>query len=542
MRLRFTLFWIVAALALQVSVSDGAPKKKKKAPAAPSAETAKLTFDSGKSVMCLTPAWAEGGMPAHSGSSTVKVTICGKTVPASGWVAGAGYQVGLDADGDGMVNSGEYRNVAKGGSTILTAKVRGKQLCVRVTDIQIHYDENKKTVTSMRWKMQGAYGWVGKIGAVPIRILDEDLNGKYGNNGKDAICIGKGKLAVPLRPRHRIGKQFYELKISEDGSSLEYKQLKDPKCGLVRAPMSDKALLGLVLEGGNGAYDIRACGRTGIPQGTYRLLYGAIGDLKSPMTIYMDKHRRRDALKYEIQADKTNLIRMGPPLQLVFAVGIHADKKKPKTYTRIDIRPPTQILGVGGELYGPIRFPNVRSKRARPSVAIMQGRRYLAREVLPERHGKVGHYSWNIPKKKSIRGLRVAVAMQTRALGKVVGTRTIKQIVEREAFAPPKTDKPSVVTSPWKRPGKRTRPVKPKPPSVVKKPTTRPTSKDPKSPKPPASAGGKERAAERLLKLARSYRSLNRRDKAMEKLEELIRKYPDTKAAATAKHLLEIMK
>jgi len=531
---RFTRFWVVVAVVLQVSVSVGAPGKT--APADPSAGTAKLTFDDGRSVTCLTPDWAEGGERVQASSSTAKAEIGGKSVTASGWVAGEGYQVGLDANGDGIVNSNEYRNVAKTGSTILIAKSGKKQVCVRCTDIHIHYDKNKKEVTHMRWRMQGVYGRTGKIGSVPIRILDENLDGEYKHNGQDAICIGKAKLAVPLRRRHRIGEHFYELKISEDGSSLEYKPLEDPKPGLVRAPMSKKFLLGLVLEGANGAYDIQECSRTGIPSGTYKLVYGAIGDPRSPMAVYSE----RETLKYKIQADKTNFIRMGQPLQLVFHTGYHEDKNKTPATRRIRIGRPDKIMGAGGEVYGPVRFPNARSRKARPSVAIMQGGRFLVREVMPERDGKIHEYSWEVPRKKSIRGIRVAVAIQTRALGRVVGTRTIRQIVAKEKFAPPKSDKPSVITSPWRRSAKRPKRVKPKP-SKGKgeaKPTTRPATVKPKT---PVSAAGKEQTAQRLVQLARSYDRMKLRAKAIEKLKQVVAKYPDTKAAGTARKLLDKM-
>ena len=541
------LFAVVVVLALS-SVSVAADKaveaKKPVAAAKPLKGKVTLTYDSGKSVTCLTRRWADGGKSVSANGSTAKVSIAGKAIPAAGWKSGASYRIGLDANGDGIVNNEEYRKVAPGGSVVLTGKLGGKELSVRCVEVSVQYDDKEGKVRNMRWRMQGVYGWVGQIDSVKIRILDENLDGKYGHDGGDAIQIGNGKLALPLRGRHRIGENFYKLKIEPDGSSMEFTKIPDPKVGMVRSPFTGKYLLGLVLENGSGAYDIQACSRTGIPAGTYNVAYGAVGDPRSPLAFYSTGN----TLKYEIQADMKNLIRIGPPLQLVFSADYQEtkkdkdDKSNKPAVRKLNIKRPDRIIGAGGERYGPVSFPNARSAKGRPGVMIFQGGKTLAKAVMPERDGKVGDFSWEFPRMVSPRGSRVMMAASIRGLGKVTGVRTIRQIAAKEEFAPPKTDKPSVITTPWKKPAKSTKIAKtPKPPVGLKpKPTTR-RSTGTRPAKSPKSASSNEQKAERLLNLAESYNRMKLRSKAIEMLKKAVEKYPDTKAAAAERARLDAM-
>ena len=530
------LFAIAVVLALSSASVAAGPAEGKVA----------LTYDSGKSVTCLTHRWADGGNKVAAQGSTVKLDIAGEKVLATGWKSGADDRLGLDTNGDGIVNTEEYRGVAAGGSTVLTGKVGGREVSVRCMDISIHYDAKQGKVLNMRWRMQGVYGWVGKIDSVKIRILDENLDGKYAHNGTDAIQIGDAKLALPLRGRHRIGKNFYNLKIAPEGSSLEFTKIQDPEVGLVLSPFKGKYLIGLVLDSGSGAFDIQACSRTGIPAGAYNVAYGAVGDPKAPVALY---GRGKSTLKYEIQADKKNLIRIGPPLQLVFWADFKEDKKDKKdkkdksnkqVIRRLRVRRPDRVIGAGGELYGPVSFPNVRSAKGRPGIMILQGGKTLVKTVMPERNGLVGEYVWELPLKLSPRGVRVVMAAPVRGLGKVVGARTLKQIHEGAEVAPPKTDKPSVTTTRWKKSAKSARIVRNAKPPIGAKPTT-PRSKSTPQTKPPKSVSTDEQKAERLLQLARSYDKMKLRAKCIEMLKKAVEKYPDTKAAIVARELLAAM-
>jgi len=518
----------VCVLALSLlSAAEG----RKDDQATPSSGKVKLTFNAGTTVKCFTPTWATGGSTIESRNSVTRISILGKSIAATGWVTDTGYQVGLDTNGDGAVKPREQRDIPRNEAAIITLKVGGRELAVRFVDVLIHYDPQRKEVTYMFWRMQGLYGLTGKINSVPIRILDQNMDGKYSNTGVDAICIGRSRFALPLRTYHKIGDHFYQIRIANDGSTLDYSKASNVQIGQVKIPMPKKRILGLVLENGSSAFDITKCGETGIPAGTYYLSYGALGDPKSPLAFF-----RRKLVKYEIQADKSNLILMGPPLQLVFSAEYREDKTVQPVTRKILVRDPRYIQGCVGEYYGPINYPNAGSEKGRPGVAILRGSRFLSKAVMPEWKGGVGNYWWEMPRRLSPRGLKVMVVAQTRELGKVTGVRTLQQIVTKEEFKPPKTDKPPVTTMPWQKGKDPKKPSTVKQPVKPRQPTTRPKSTRPKT------VANKEQKAGRLVQLARSYDRMNLRSKAVEKLKEVVVKYPDTKAAATAKQLLADMK
>ncbi len=78
------------------------------------------------------------------------------------------------------------------------------------------------------------------------------------------------------------------------------------------------------------------------------------------------------------------------------------------------------------------------------------------------------------------------------------------------------------------------------------KPTPAPTTKPvvgtrPPKPKPSKPVSSSEQKADRLLKLARSYEKMKLNAKYVQMLKKTVEKYPDTRAAITAKELLTAM-
>ncbi|MBC8869434.1 MAG: hypothetical protein H8E44_08455, partial [Planctomycetes bacterium] len=118
----------------------------------------KFTYDTGKNVTCMTRSSILGVQPIESTTSLVNLAIGGQAVASAGWTGKAGSRLGVDTDGDGIVNTNEYRKVAKDGSVILTAKRGGKEPTIRCMDVYIQYDQKKNEVTLMRWRMRGLHG------------------------------------------------------------------------------------------------------------------------------------------------------------------------------------------------------------------------------------------------------------------------------------------------------------------------------------------------------------------------------------------------
>ncbi len=492
----------------------------------------------------LTRAWASRGYWIDSKTSTAKMNIGDKPIQVAGLFSKAGLRMGIDADGDGIVGLSEYRTVSKDGSVMLAVQSDGREMNIQCTNVEMRYDNKENKITLMRCKALALHGWVGQIDSVNIRIIDDNVNGTYANDGSDAVLIGDSKLALPLRHYHKIGQNFYALRIGPDGSNLEFQKIKFPDMGLAKSALPTKSLMGLVLENGGGAFDIRNCAKTGIPAGTYYLAYGVVGDTKAPMPFF----RAMGAAKYDIQPDKTNTMRIGAPMQLIFATKYFKEDKEKKTPNAVGIGRPEFIMGASGEWYGPLSFPHAKHEKGRPAIMILRGSKALMKTSMPERNGSVGSYTWRVPARMNLRDVRVVMAIQTQQLGRILGMRTMKQIAAEEQFAAPKTDKPAVAVTPWNKPEQPAadpkNPKDPKDPKVaVNKPgpTTRLSTvvRRPRTPKPPA---GKETKAGRLLKLARNYIKVGHRDKAGKILESAIEQYPDTKAAEAARKLLKSMK
>jgi len=539
MNFRSTVFSTVAVAVAFAAVSAAADKI-----APPTAKTPpvtlKLTTDTIKTAKYLTASSASGRNRIESKSSLIKLNIGGKIYQAAGWPGANGARLGLDTDGDGIVADSEYRPMAKDGSVTLTAKTENGDLSIRCVDIRINYDAKKNEVTLMSWKVQCLYGWTGEIDSVKIRIVDDNFDGKYGNDGGDAILIGDSEIALPLRYYHKIGDNFYQIQITTDGSSITYREIDFSQMGLVKTPLPSKQLHCLILESGGGAFDIRKCEKTGIPAGTYYLSYGVLGDQKSGLPFF----RGNDPPKYDIAPDKINTLRIGPPFQLVFFSKFQKEDKEKKMPNMIGIRHPEYIMGSGGETYGPLKFPNVSNPQTRPAIMIVRGTKSLFQTIMPERDGKVGDYWWRVPNKTSLRDAKVVMAVRTRELGKVVGMRTMKQILFDTPFAPPKTDEPLVATADWKKSKDPLDGAKPdKDPGGADKPDPKdnPTTK-PRPPVRPKPEVTSETKAARLLNLARNYIKVKLDDKAVKILRTAVEKYPDTDAGAAAKKLLESMK
>ena len=543
MIIRSTVLFTAVAMYVLSFVSPAAAQEANPTAVGPAGEV-KLTFETNKKdVTHWTRAWSTGGHRFEAKTSLPKLSIGGKPVQMSGVTEKGASQLGIDLNGDELVLGAEYKRVDRNGSVTLTVKSGGRDLSIRCTQIKMQYDATKKAISLMRWRMQGLYSWVGQIDSVNIRIIDDDVNVAYGHNGRDAILIGDSKVAIPLRAYHRIGEHFYKLQIANNGWSLKFQKIKFPNVGLVRSPFPTKVLMGLVLENGGGAFSILDCGKTGIPAGTYYLAYGVAGNAKTQLPFF----RVKDTVTYEIKSDKINMLRIGPPMQLVFFSVFKAEDKDARTPGHIGIIHPKYAMGSGGEMYGPLSFPNVRSEKTRPAIMIVQGSKTLLKTSMPERNGKIGDYTWTIPKKLVLRGIKVVMAVRSPQLGKLIGIRTIQQIASKTPHAPPATETPAVTTTPWNKSAqiaktsKTATPVKTGPKPKPPKPQTS-TQRPPRPPRPPKPVATDEVRAGRMVKLARNYLKVGFKAKALESLRAAIKKYPDTNAAATAKKLITSIK
>ena len=205
----------------------------------------------------------------------------------------------------------------------------------------------------------------GALGGIPVRILDDDMDGKFSQTpsgrGGDAILIGGSGAAIPLRTMHRIGKELYRLKVAEDGSSIDYQRVSDAARGQVRAIFPANTMQSLVLAGKDCAFDVRTDGLAGIPAGPYMLVYGVVSRSSTTLTF----RPGRATPQYDIKDGMINTLRIGKPVRLNFAarygngkVGLSASS--------------VSIVGSGSEIYGPLNFTRGGNIRP-PTVTMLNG-------------------------------------------------------------------------------------------------------------------------------------------------------------------------
>jgi hypothetical protein len=135
----------------------------------------------------------------------------------------------------------------------------------------------------------------------------------------------------------------------------------------------------------------------------------------------------------------------------------------------------------------------------------------------------------------------VQLGVSTRTiLGTIVGSKTLDGRWAEKAGAD--QDAPAVITKAMDTTGQtsvvpKRKPAKPTSPVV--EPAVTPKPKTPKPPdKPEPAADATEKRAARLLSLAKNYLGAGLKAQALKKLDEIIKKYPNTEAAKKAKEMM----
>ena len=276
--------------------------------------------------------------------------------------------IAIDCDGDGKFGRGEVQPIGRDGLvkfTIPPSAEGAPPLNFACKNLYVRPARAAGESPMVQGKLAVASAMQGRIGNVPIRLLDQDLSGGFTQDGADAICIGRSRVAIPLRQVHRIGTQLCELSVAADGSTLTVTPLTDVSTGRVLVPIASRALQAVVLQDGQGrVFDV--AGGADVPAGDYTLLYGVLADTRAVVPFVPGK----DTPTYPITADKQNILRMGGPIVLDISVAHVTAKNALSVSARIG------VVGAGGETYL-IPFRHGGGVPA-PTVAFLEGQRKLA--------------------------------------------------------------------------------------------------------------------------------------------------------------------
>lgn len=361
----------IAALVTMVLLSAAGAARA--APQDTSSGTIKLTYDAMGASKARTPAWAAGYNRFSVGSSASRmgIKVGGATITTSARVSGKTVYLGFDRSGDGTISKTEWAPIPAAGTMLISGKAGGNSYVIRLVDMIANY--NKTSVTCwgqalIRSSMKGT------LGRIPIRILDDDMDGKFSQKasgrGGDAILIGSSTSAVPLRTMHRIGKDIYRLKVAADGSSVDYERVADTALGQVTAMFPANTMKALVLVGKDCAFDIKTDGVAGIPAGPYMLAYGVVSRSAAALTF----RPGRTTPQYDIKDGMINALRIGKPVRVDFAASYGKGKVGLSAGA-------VSIVGSGSEIYGPLDFTKGGNIRP-PTVTMLNGKRVASSSTM----------------------------------------------------------------------------------------------------------------------------------------------------------------
>ncbi len=195
--------------------------------------------------------------------------------------------------------------------------------------------------TLLRMFVLGAATVTGTLEGQPIRIIDDSMEGQYGNEplsygfegvvkGEfqpdiDSIVIGTGKRARPWSEFQEVGDKWFKFEMGSDGKEikaspiktdtgtlkLEYKGPVQPSYVIVRGTNALKNAFFDVVEG--GAKGIQ------VPVGRYELCYGVISKgKKKQIQKCVIMPMPHNSVSYDVTKDKPTVVTLGAPYSMDF--------------------------------------------------------------------------------------------------------------------------------------------------------------------------------------------------------------------------------
>lgn len=280
-----------------------------------------------------------------SADATGVFRVAGQELAVAGRGRGKAREIGLDCDGDGRISAGEWKVIPPHYCVRFSGSAGGKEFTVDFFDAQVSVSPSTGKAFSM-WALPVLRsGMTGRIDGVEVTIFDNSSADQFTVNYGNTILIGKSLVALPLNKIHRIGEHRYELKVARDGTRIDYRRLPEVPCGMVKTRFADGMVTGLILDGPAGAYDAAI---DPVPAGTYQICYGVLG--KNTPVFFRQTARGEPGL-YEIQPDKLNILKIGPPIH----VNMRLSYTGSMLYAGIS-EGNQMVSGCGGEDYMPFHL------------------------------------------------------------------------------------------------------------------------------------------------------------------------------------------
>jgi hypothetical protein len=296
----------------------------------------------------------EGGGFTFEGAEG-KLDIGGQSIAIAAQSTPRGMGLAIDSKCKGSVDPKDFRVIKDASASFIIKLPDGdktRDMAVTFSDLAISVKGG--AVSGIFGKVSIACCMKGTIAGTDVRLLDENLDGKFTQDGKDSIAIGSA-AAVPLLKKVSIGTTIYDLTVSQDGKAIDYAPAADVKTGIVEAPIKSPALKCLVFASADGAFDLVAQGKTGIPEGQYHFVYGLLAQGKDICPIQATKAMPN----YDVAAGSNNKLLFGPSYNIEFSATV-ADGK-------VTVQPFVKVVGAGNELYD----VNLKTTATVPHVVIL---------------------------------------------------------------------------------------------------------------------------------------------------------------------------
>ena len=178
---------------------------------------------------------------------------------------------------------------------------------------------------------------VGDVGGTRIQVIDDSLDGLYGNPPMrwghiglsaghfqpemDSVVIAGGKRALPWSEFQKIGDQWYKLEVQHSGTTI-LAQPVELSTGKLKLDFNGPKPAFLVVQGEgkyeNSFFDLCSTGTVEVPRGRYGLYFGMVSKGKKRQTIKALILSGENTPKWTVDEGKTVEVTLGKPFGFDF--------------------------------------------------------------------------------------------------------------------------------------------------------------------------------------------------------------------------------
>ncbi len=174
------------------------------------------------------------------------------------------------------------------------------------------------------WSWQRSGYWMATVNKAQIGIIDNNNNGKYDENGKDAISVGLNGYLTPISEIVNLGGALYRLKIEENGKKIWVKEY-DGETGKLDVRSGHKSLgvlASAVFQNGQTWIDLAALKDKAavVPTGTWTFVAGEVKAVSGGQAAQMRTGKMAPVV---VTKDETAKVNWGMDLKIDFDFSVN---------------------------------------------------------------------------------------------------------------------------------------------------------------------------------------------------------------------------